>query len=194
MYLSRTSAPATTPVSLAEAKSQLRVDFTDDDVMISALIDAATLHFDARDGVLGRALVTQSWDYRIDAFPRTWPFAIELPFPPLVSVASVKYLDGAGVERTLTANTDYVVEIAEFVGRIRPAYNTDWPDTLADFNAVRIAFTCGYGAAASVPAPIRQAILLHVQKHYDRNLDASAQTALMSCIEALAGPFRMRKI
>jgi uncharacterized phiE125 gp8 family phage protein len=108
-----------------------------------------------------------------------------------VSVTSVKYLDGDGVEQTLTATTDYVVETAEFVGRIRPAYDKDWPDTRDDFNAVRVVFVAGFGAASTnIPEPIRAALLLKIGALYNNDEAAS----LPGVIEAVIAPYRLRHI
>jgi uncharacterized phiE125 gp8 family phage protein len=191
MYLAQITPPATTPVTLDEAKAQLRVTHSDHDTLITSLIATATQHFAGRHGILGRELINATWDYRCDAFPAVWPYALELPFPPLVSVTSVKYLDGDGVEQTLTATTDYVVETAEFVGRIRPAYNTDWPDTLDDFNAVRVVFVAGFGAASTnIPDPIRAAILLKIEALYTGEELPEATRAIMS----LVAPYRITTI
>ena len=57
----RTVAPVADLVSLAEAKAQCRVDDSDSDVLMTALIKAATDHLDGYSGVLGRALITQTW-------------------------------------------------------------------------------------------------------------------------------------
>jgi hypothetical protein len=46
------------PVSLAEAKTFCRIDGTDEDALVSALIAAARLHFES---ITGRALMTQTW-------------------------------------------------------------------------------------------------------------------------------------
>ncbi len=55
-----------------------------------------------------------------------------------------------------------------------PAIETDWPDTQADaINAVRVRFTAGYGAAAAVPANIKQWMLLQIAAAY-RNREAFA--------------------
>lgn len=191
MYLTQVTPPATTPVSLAEAKAHLRVDFPDDDTLIASLIATATAHFAGRHGILGRELINATWDYHCDALPYAWPFTLELPFPPLVSVTWVKYLDGAGVERTLDASA-YVVETAEFVGRIRPAYGTDWPDTLDDFNAVRVRFVAGFGAAAAdVPAPIRSAMLLMIGALYANREPTKVEA---TTIDALTASYRIRTI
>lgn len=162
MWLNQTSAPAETPVSLTEAKAHLRVLHAHDDAYITALIAGATAHLDARHGILGRALVTQSWEYRLHCFPDC---EIDLPFPPLVSVGSVKYIHEAGTETTVSAD-DYVVDTGAYIGAIRPAYDVEWPVARDEANAVRIVFTAGYGAAEAVPMPIKQAMLLMIGHWY----------------------------
>jgi hypothetical protein len=53
------------PVSLLEAKLHLRVDFDDDDVLITTLIGAAR---QAAETMTGRQFVTARWQYVIDCF------------------------------------------------------------------------------------------------------------------------------
>jgi uncharacterized phiE125 gp8 family phage protein len=194
MYLTQTAAPSALPLSLAEVKSHLRVTHTDDDVLISALIASATGQYDGRSGILGRALMTQSWEYRCDLFPAAWPFAIDLPFSPLQTVASVKFIDGDGVLQTMPG-TDYVVEAGEFVGRIVLGYGKSWPSPRYEANAVRIVFTAGYGSAADVPAPIRLALLLLIAHYYiSREAYADTHRYTDQAIEGLLGPYRLRRI
>lgn len=66
----RVTPPAEPPVSLEEAKAHLRVDFGDDDLYVAGLIEAATAHLDGWSGILGRALVTQTWRQDLCGFPR----------------------------------------------------------------------------------------------------------------------------
>lgn len=66
MPLQLISPPAEEPLSLAEAKLHLRVDFSDEDALISALISAAR---QAAETITARQLVTARWKYILDAFP-----------------------------------------------------------------------------------------------------------------------------
>ena len=62
------TAPTLTPVSVAEAKTHLRIDssFTADDTYIETLINVAT---SAAENYTNLALMEQSWYLDIDAFP-----------------------------------------------------------------------------------------------------------------------------
>ena len=53
-----TTAPAVEPISLAEAKAHLRLDASDEDALLTALITAARMFVER---TLGVALITQSW-------------------------------------------------------------------------------------------------------------------------------------
>ena len=66
MPLQLVTAPTQEPVSLAEARLHLRVDFSDDDALIMALIRSARL---AAETITGRQLVTARWKYILDSFP-----------------------------------------------------------------------------------------------------------------------------
>lgn len=193
MWLALTAAPSETPVSLAEAKAHLRVLHANDDTAISALIAVATRMVDGRYGLLGRPLVTQSWEYRIDAFPDCG--TIVLPLPPLISVGAVTYVDGAGAVQTLSAS-QYVVDTATFEGQIRRGYGLDWPATRDEPHAVRIVFTAGFGAAAAVEQPIKQALLLMIG-HWYANREAVSEASLKEVpmsAKWLLGPYKMQAV
>src|SRR4051812_14255213 len=120
MYATRlVTAPNTEPVTLAEAKTHLRVTAADDDTYITALIKGARQHCEV---VLNRALLQQDWDLFFDCFPDV----IRVPMPPLQSITSVKYIDLSGTLQTLDP-TGYAVDKNFEPGRIKPAYGTSWP-------------------------------------------------------------------
>ncbi len=190
MNLLRTAEPAELPVSLAEARAQLREPPTSENGLISALIQTATAMLESRDGFLGRALVTQSWTMKIHEFPGITG-CIELPFPPLISVDAITYIDEAGATITVSPY-DYTVDTGTFRGRVRPGYLKTWPQARLDDYAVSIAFTCGYGGAAAVPAPLKQAILLLVG-HWFRHREAigAIPGGMQYSVEALCSTYRV---
>lgn len=156
MALKRITAPTVLPVSLAEAKAHLRVDTTDDDTLITALVWAAT---EAAEQHTGRALTPQAWQLTLDEFPD----ALELTRLPAVSVTSITYADTDGVDQTL-AGSAYSLDTADDFGfaYIVPAYDTTWPDTRDQINAVTVVYQAGYADAASVPESIKAWIKLQV--------------------------------
>jgi uncharacterized phiE125 gp8 family phage protein len=153
--------PSEEPVSLAEARLHLYQPHTSQDTVISALIAAARRKCEKH---LSTTFITSTWDHTFDSFPG-WNCASQssqllIPNPPLISVTSLNYLDGSGSSQLL-ATSGYTVTTGLY-GRIDPAYGTTWPTYRTQPGAVTIRYVAGYGAAASVPATIKAAILLYV--------------------------------
>ncbi len=155
------SAPAQEPVSLDEAKAHLRLSGDADNAFLTRAVQAAREYL---EGICWRAFINQTWDLVCDEFPED---TLELAKGRLSSVTSVTYVDTAGATQTL-ATTEYQVDTKREPGRIAPAYEKSWPSTRAQFNAVTVRFVAGYGASPeSVPAAIRQAILILVAAMYE---------------------------
>lgn len=79
--------PASKPVTLADAKEHMHVDHDDDDAVISGYIDSAVSYLDAQTGILGRAIMPQTWRVSAPAGE------VVLPMPD-VTAASVDYGNG----------------------------------------------------------------------------------------------------
>lgn len=164
MALVLVSPPAIEPISLSEAKAQLRVEAPDEDQLIQSLISAARQHLDGRAGLLGRALITQTWDLGLDGFPSL----IEVPLPPLQSVMSITYVDSGGESHGLP-ESEYQVDAGSEPARVMAASGRSWPSTRTQLNAVTVRFVAGYGDnPADVPQPLRQAILLLTTHWYEQ--------------------------
>jgi len=145
------TAPALEPVTLAEAKDYLRVDSSDEDALIQALIKAAR---EWVEHYTGRALISQTWD----AFWDTWCDPFIAPLSPLQSVTTLKYTDDNGTQQTL-ANTVYSVDTDAVPGKVWLAYNQTWPTARAIPNTIEMRFISGHGDNPSdVPHSIRTAI------------------------------------
>jgi len=161
MALKLITAPSALAVSLADVKAQLRIDGAAHDATLTAYIDAATK---VAEHETGRRFITQTWEAVFDAFPCG---AVELGLPPVQSIVSVKYLDAAGAEQTLSGAA-YVLDADQLPGYVLPAADADWPSTADSVNAVRVRFLVGYGAAATdVPANARVWITLAVSQLFN---------------------------
>ncbi len=167
--------PAAEPVSLAEAKLHLRVDFDEDDALIQALISAAR---QSAEMLTQRQLVTARWRMVLDSFlgcglmgvPAGQTFtlpghAILIPKSPLQSVVEIRYLDMAGVSQVMPS-AHYTVDKACEPARITPVFGQIWPVALPQIGAVSVTFDAGYGSAADVPEGLKSWIKLRLGSLY----------------------------
>ena len=185
--------PAEMPVSLAQAKAHLRVEHALDDAEITGYVAAATAHLDGWSGILGRALVTQSWRQQFAGFDSG---ALRVPLGPLQSVTALAYVDPAGVTQTLPPG-GYEVLTDALGPYVAPAYGQSWPDTRDQANAVTLTWVAGYGAAGAVPAPLCHVILLltgnfYAQRGGPAQLGLSGELA--RTIDAMVAPFRALRV
>jgi uncharacterized phiE125 gp8 family phage protein len=184
----RTVAPAAPILTLDEAKAHLRVDHADEDVLITGLIEAATAHLDGYQGILGQALITQTWSVEFARFANR----IDVPLWPIQS-ASIQYYDSANALQTLSASV-YAVLSDGMGPYVALRYNQQWPQTWTRDDAVKVTFVAGYGAAAtSVPMAIRAAMLLLIGHWYDNRSTVSvgeAASEMPVSAAALLAPFR----
>ena len=162
--LTRHTAPAVEPVSVAEAKTHCRIDGTDEDTYVGTLITAAREYV---ENVLDISLITQVWEARYDTFP-LWE--IILPRPPMqAQTVTVIYRDEAGANQTITSAANaFQVDAYATPGRIYPLYEGVWPAVRGDENSVTVRWTAGYGASGSaVPQTVKSLILLLVAHWYE---------------------------
>jgi uncharacterized phiE125 gp8 family phage protein len=159
----RTTAPAVSPLSLADVRLHLRIDHTDEDPVLQAYIDAAAGYLEGPNGILDRALVTQSWQQQYPAF--TDPLALPLGLQPVQSVTSINYYDADSATQLLDAALYRLVANAEGGPVIERATDDAWPGTALRDDAVTVVFVAGDEPLA-LAAPIRQAMLLLIGHWY----------------------------
>lgn len=189
-YLSNVEAtsPAVEPITLAEAKAHLRISHTDEDTLITSLIVAARNYV---EGIANRPLVQRTYTLKLDRFPAH--YEIILPAGKVSAVSSIAYVDTAGQTQTLSASA-YTLEGNRLPGSvvIDPSTISAWPTTrlYAGLASVTINYTAGYGAtAASVPAALKQAVLMAVGYWYDIARETGSEVNLSEVphgVEALA--------
>lgn len=164
MALIQITPPRVPALRYEQAAEHLRLDDDPDDkAYVGALIAAAVGRVDGDRGVLGRALITQTWELVCDAFPR----AFLVPLPPTQTVEQITYIDTDGNQQTVDPAV-YQVDTDSQPARVVPLPGQSWPATQSGIvNTVRLRFIAGFGdAAADVPMPIRQAIALWVANLY----------------------------
>jgi uncharacterized phiE125 gp8 family phage protein len=160
----RTSDAATEPINSTEFKAIARIDGTDEDTYIGTIITTAR---QMAEEYCQRSFITQTWKL----YGNQWRQKFFLPRGKVISVTSIKYTDTAELDTTLSVN-DYRASLQTDVGLIVPV--DEWPETDPDFpNSFEITYTAGYGNAASVPEPIKQAIKLIAMDLYENRVTHS---------------------
>lgn len=165
---------------VADAKVQCSIDGTASDTHVTRLIKAAYRRCEAETG---RALQTQTCEVWLSYLPRF----VTLPFPPLISVTSVKYFDSDDVEQTLDAETYRVYKPTEGFGCVE--FDTS-VSTKARLDAVIIRFTCGY---STTPEDVSHAMALLVGGFFEhREAEVAINTKPLAYgVEFLLSPYRV---
>lgn len=184
--------PEGLPVSLDEAKQHLRVDHDLDDDRIEMAIAAAVAHLDGYGGILGRALLEQTWREHWRCWPATGSVALALA--PVTSVGPVVSRATDGTLTTLDEGSAYRLLAGASSPTIRFSREAVLPSPADEPDAIAIDYVVGYGTAEDVPAPIRHAILLMVGDMYRFTESAGpgqmAAVPMSTTVERLLAPYR----
>lgn len=163
---------------------------TTDDPLLTMLITSARV---AAETITRRALVTQTWDLKLERFPG-WEMTI--PLPTLQSVTSISYVDTNGATQTMSA-ADYLVDSSGEPGRIAPAFGLVWPVTRWQMNAVTVRFVAGYGAASAIPSGIKNWMLMRIKTLWENRAELVVDTRTMmvvlpaAFVDGLLDPYRV---
>lgn len=180
-----TVAATVEPLTLDEAKAHLRVEDTDSDALITALISAARGYVEQ---VCGLRLAAQTLKLR------AWGLddcTFRLPAAPIQSITSITYLDPAGSTQTLDPTT-YVSDLNGIHPTISRAYNKTWPAHLVQMGSVTFTVVCGY-ADGACPTPIKQAMLLCIGDWFanrETSIEGRFVAIEMVAVDALLANFR----
>lgn len=181
------SAPAQEPVSLTEARAQCNVNLSDDDWLFVGYIRAARQAFEE---YASRGTFTQTWKLVGPSFNDE----IRLPrAAPLQSVEWVKYYDNSNVLQTLSASIYTLEPVAEPGYLFRTPYQV-WPAVGPRPDAVQVQYLLGWSTVATIPAAIKQGMLLliaHWYKHRDAVVIGNIVNHLPFSVEALWAPWRV---
>lgn len=185
------TAPSRLPITVDEVKLAIRAD---DDLSgeIESQIKAAVEHYEGWSGILGIALVQQTWRQDFDRFSQM----LHLPIGPVRSIQSVKWRNADG-EIATVASLNYSLQTdgggRSFV-RFKNGFSIN--GRLYQSGAVSIEYVSGWPIVEdkpTVPEDIKSAIKIRVQMHVDEA--AKAGFDILDRVESgLVSKYRLPRI
>ncbi len=149
MQVQQLTYPTTTVITLEEAKTHLRVDSTNEDMLIMDCIRSATSMIEA---YTNRILMSATYSAYIDEaeIVAQTPFEIK-GYYPISAISSIEYYNTSDTWATIPS-TDYSKDIIGHVARI---YFTKLPQVKSNtLNTYKINFTAGYADRDKIPYEI----------------------------------------
>lgn len=146
---------ANDPVTVDEAKEWLNidVDFTADDTLISNMITACMEMLERESGYNFFAKTCRATFSSVGK-------SVQLPYPPVTSITSVKYLKDDFTTETLTAG-----EIYQLVNGLLE-FNTN---NLLNY-PIEVVYVSGY-TASNIPEQLKQALKRSISYNYEHRGD-----------------------
>lgn len=162
------------PVTVAEMKSYLNIDYSSWDTLIGMLISSARTRLERHTGC------TFATKTLVSTFNQTAD-NVEIPYGPVQTITHVKSIDESGTKTTLTLGTDYSIignnfkTIVFYSNMLRP---------------IEIEYVAGYTA---LPADLKIAIMKQVGMDFEFRenvMDSSYTTELSNGAKQFAASYR----
>ena len=178
--------PAVEPLSLAETRAWLRLDTTDEDATLAALITAAR---NVVEQAAQRLLIRQSWRVTLDSWPQDG--LVRLPLAPVVSVEAVRVRGVSGAAVGLPG-TAYALEAGREPALLALVAAVPQPGVAR--GGIEIDLICGHAdSAGGVPEPLRQAMRMLVARWFE-NRGEEANAGLPPDVALLVAPYRRPRL
>lgn len=177
------------PLSVAEAKRQLRleVDDTDQDDHLADLCAAAHRKIERE---LGFPILRQTRETHLAGFPDG---PIWLGSGDGLTVLSIRYRDTAGASQTLDP-AKYSVDAVSRIAAVWPAVSPWWPSTTCLPGSVIVEWQAGAVRPSDVPEDLIHAMKLLVG-HWDQNREAvvigTISSEVQVALDDLLAQFRL---
>ncbi len=177
------------PVTLADARTRLRLDDTISDDELTAYLKSAANHIER---VYGYTVYNNNeYELRLEKFPTG---AIEIPLRPIISTPTVRYRVSAIGYENLSS--------FQFYDGFLPSLHAQppgsgWPQTYGSAQDVIVTFSAGHGfnnvTPGVVPAQVITALLL-LAGHWIENRQAATDrnlTAIPFGVDAIMSTFKI---
>ena len=185
----RTTSPAAEPLTPAEVKAHLRLDGSEEDALLAALVATAREHLERETGL---CLMAQAWRLHLDDWPADG--IVRIAKSPVREIQSITVFDHAGAPLDVPPG-DHLLDGA---GRPARLWLRHPPPPGRAMNGIEIDFAAGYGEAGTdVPDTLKRAMLMHVAHMfaYRGAISPDRQPAgIPDGYERLVAPFRMRRL
>lgn len=169
--ITTTVAATAEVVTLTEAKNYLRVDYSEDDVLIQDLINSAQIRLEQYAGIAMTPRTLEVVAY-VDEF-------IELPYAPINNITKVEYWNGQSW--VLMTSGDYKVLGVTF----KKLYVIG-----TQHNEFKFTYTCGY---TTTPSSIKTALLKmtgDLYEYRESSVEASKPSANLTTAYELMKPYK----
>lgn len=152
------SPPVNKPVDMTDLRIHCRLQEGEDDTALAGFLAAAVAYLDGWRGILGRCMITQTWDVAYQARS----YRLRLPFPDVTS-AVVKCRDADGVEQTIDAG-QHTLSADAFGSLLYFRPGLIWPDLDHEMpDPIKITVVAGFGVEhTDVPDSLKEAIKMMV--------------------------------
>lgn len=154
------------PLTLAGVQDFIQQPEATEIPLITQLIAAATDH---SEEYMARILMVTTFEQRFSC----WPLCnkVQIKKNPVLSIASVKYIDADGDTQTIDpANYAVWRENGDItVISFNDGYTVPTTDVIPE--AWLIRYTAGYNPPDTIPGPIKSSMLMRIKRWYDNRDD-----------------------
>ena len=178
--LSIYTQPSIEPVSLTSVKDILKIDSSDEDSLLTSLIETARYKCEQ---YVRRAFITQTLELSISAIEGNY---IELWCPPIIQIDSLTSYDSSNVPTILDPSNYSLIE-----DKLVFSDTAQYPSELRSEYPIVIRYKAGYGAAVNnVPQSIKTAILYQARALYE----GCGSMFMPVMVRSLLDPFRILRL
>ena len=150
---------------IGQLQDELRVDEDSEIVVLTSMLKAAT---SIAEQHTNRVLLSSTFTAYLDDLES---LEVEIFKFPITSIDSVKYYNTSGTLTTLTANTDYFVDITSCPARVKFATAPSVQASI--YNPIQINFTAGHATVDAIDNGIIAAIRIITGQLYEQRQNES---------------------
>lgn len=164
IHYSRTTGPATEPLTLDDAVRHLQLTVNGDSTYVNSLIAVAR---DVAENATGQALLTSTWLAVCESWPSSCAGRISIAVSPVSSVTSLKYYAEGSTTLTTVSSSLYTVSTAVTPAVITLSSDFTYPALADRPDAVQIVFDAGNATAATIAPGLKHALRILIRHYYD---------------------------